>query len=68
MNARIRISIGKAAAIFIGLALLFAILLVAANRVPNTLAQLVQISSGSALFGSGLTFFLIRATQPDVKE
>lgn len=68
MNARIRISISKAAAIFIGLALLFTVLLVAANRVPNTLAQLVLISSGSALFGSSLTFVLIRATQPDVKE
>ncbi len=68
MNARTRISIGKAAAIFIGLALLFAVLLVAANRIPNTPAQLELISSGSAFFGSGLTLFLIRATQPDVKE
>ncbi len=68
MNARMRISIGKAAVIFIGLALLFTVLLVAANRVPNPLAQLVLISSGSAIFGSGLTFFLMRATQPDVKE
>lgn len=62
MNTQTRISLGKAIAIFIGLAIVFAALLVAAGSLTNVLAQLVLVSVGSAIFGAGLTFFLIRAT------
>jgi hypothetical protein len=64
MNTQTRISIGKAVAIFIGMVIVFATLLVAADRVVgDTLSQLVFVSVGSAVFGSGLTFLLIRVTQ-----
>ena len=63
MNTQTRTSIGKAVAIFIGMVIVFAALLAAANRVVgDSLSQLVLISVGSAVFGSGLTFFLIRIT------
>lgn len=63
MNTQIRTSIGKAVAIFIGMVIVFAALLAVAGRVVgDPLSQLVLISVGSAVFGSGLTFFLIRIT------
>jgi hypothetical protein len=66
MNTQTRTSLGKAVAIFIGMAIVFATLLVAADHlVADPLSQLVLISVGSAVFGSGLTFFLIRVTYLD---
>lgn len=65
MNAQTRTSLRKAIAIFAGMAIVFAVLLVAADYVADSLAQLVLVSVGSAVFGSGLTFFLIRATHLD---
>lgn len=63
MNTQIRTSIGKAVAIFIGMVIVFAALLAVAGRVVgDPLSQQVLISVGSAVFGSGLTFFLIRIT------
>lgn len=63
MKTQTRTSIGKAVAIFIGMVIVFAALLAAAGRVVgDPLSQLVLISVGSAVFGSGLTFFLIRIT------
>lgn len=63
MNTQTRTSIGKAVAIFIGMVIVFAALLTAAGGVVgDPLSQLVLISVGSAVFGSGLTFFLIRIT------
>jgi hypothetical protein len=63
MNTKTRTSIGKAVAIFVGMVIVFATLLVAAGRmVGDPLSQLVLISVGSAVFGSGLTFLLIRVT------
>jgi hypothetical protein len=63
MKIQTRTSIGKAVAIFIGMVIIFAALLAAAGRVVgDPLSQLVLISVGSAVFGSGLTFFLIRIT------
>lgn len=63
MNTQIRTSIGKAVAIFIGMVIVFATLLAVAGRVVgDPLSQQVLISVGSAVFGSGLTFFLIRIT------
>ncbi|HLF75156.1 MAG TPA: hypothetical protein VI524_12460 [Anaerolineales bacterium] len=61
-------SLGKTTAIFVGLAAVFVALLVAANNVPDTLNQTVMVSLGSAIFGSGLTFFLIRITQLDDRK
>jgi hypothetical protein len=66
MNTQTRTSLGKAVAIFIGMAIVFAALLAAAGRMDaDPLSQLVLISVGSAIFGSGLTFFLIRVTHLD---
>jgi len=63
MNTKIRTSVGKAVAIFIGMVIVFAALLVTAGRVVgDPLSQLVFVSVGSAIFGSGLTFLLIRVT------
>ena len=58
-------SIGYAVAVFAGLAFIFGILLVAADKVPGSFAQLTLVSLGSAIFGSGLTFFLIHAPRLD---
>ena len=63
MNTQNKTSLGKAAAIFVGMAVVFAVLLVAANSVSNSFAQLVLVSTGSAMFGSGVTFFLISAAK-----
>ena len=65
MNAETRTSLGKTIAIFVGMALVFAILLATANLVADVFAQLVLVSVGSAILGSGVTFFLIRATHLD---
>ncbi len=65
MNAKTRTSLGKAIAIFAAMAIVFAALLVAANYVSDTLAQITLVSVGSSVLGSGLTFFLIRATLLD---
>lgn len=46
--------------IFLGLALIFAILAFAANSLNGTFSQFLLASLGSAIFGAGLTFFLLR--------
>ena len=51
-------TIGKPVAIFIGLAVVFGSLAL----VSNTFSQILLVSLGSAIFGSGLTFFLIRVS------
>ncbi len=65
MNAQSRTSLGKAVAIFVGMAFVFAVLLVSANQIADSFAQLALVSVGSAILGSGVTFFLIRATHLD---
>lgn len=55
-------NIGKSAVIFIGLAVVFGALVLVANTLTNTFSQLMFVSLGSAVFGSGLTFFLIRVS------
>lgn len=52
----------KPVAIFIGLAVVFGVLVLVANTLANTFSQLLLVSLGSAIFGSGLTFFLIRVS------
>jgi len=55
-------NIGKSAVIFVGLAVVFGTLVLVANTLANTFSQLLLVSLGSVVFGSGLTFFLIRVS------
>ena len=48
--------------IFAGLTVAGISVVVSAQVVPDTFAQTVMISIGSAIFGAGLTFFLMRLT------
>ncbi len=52
--------VSAAIAIFLALAIVYAVLIVAAYNVAQPFAQSVLVSIASAIFGSGLTFFLIR--------
>jgi len=65
MNAQTRSSLAKAIAIFAGMAIVLLVLLLAADIVAGAQAKLVLVSLGSSIFGSGLTFFLIRAVHLD---
>ena len=47
-------------AIFIGLALAGIVVAVVAQTVADAFAQTLMVGMGSAIFGSGLTFFLIQ--------
>lgn len=47
-------------AIFIALAVVYAVLLFVANGLDSAFAQTVMVSLGSAIFGAGLVYFLIR--------
>ena len=61
-------TIGKSAVIFIGLAVVFGVLVLVANTISSTFSQLLLVSLGSAIFGSGLTFFLIRVTGQESRK
>ena len=50
----------NAVGIFVGLAVAGISVAVSSQIVPNDFAQIVMVSIGSAIFGAGLTFFLIR--------
>lgn len=50
----------SAVGIFIGLAVAGISVAVSAQIVPNDFAQIVMVAIGSAIFGAGLTFFLVR--------
>ncbi len=58
-----RTSISKAVAILIGLAVVFAALIIAADSTGDTFARQVMTSLGSAIFGGGVAFFLIQMFQ-----
>ncbi len=60
MKASPRNSMINSVAIFIGLAVVFAALLIASVNVTDPFTREVMLSVGGAVFGSGLTFFLIR--------
>lgn len=51
--------------IFVALAVAGVGMAVVAQVVPSDFAQTVMITIGSAIFGSGLTFFLIRVNSLD---
>ena len=61
-------TLGKTTAIFVGLVVVFVALVLVANNTANSLNQLLLISLGSAIFGSGLTFFLIRIAGLDDRK
>lgn len=54
-------SIVKPAVIFVALAAVFVVLIIASVYVSAPFGKELLVSVGSAIFGSGLTFFLIRA-------
>ena len=49
--------------IFVGLAVAGISVALSAQVVPNTFDQTVMIAIGSAIFGAGLTFFLLRISE-----
>jgi hypothetical protein len=53
-------SITQTAVIFAALAAAGISITVSAQVVPDDFAQTVMVSVGSAIFGAGLTFFLVR--------
>jgi uncharacterized protein (DUF2062 family) len=60
MKASSRNSIFTSVAIFIGLAIVFAALVVASIIAADQIAREVMLAAGGAVFSSGLTFLLIR--------
>ena len=54
-------SIKRSVSIFVGMAILFAVLVLTANHLADSFGQLMVVSVASAIFGSGLTFFLLQA-------
>lgn len=61
-------TLGKTIAIFVGLVVVFVALVMVANNTANSLNQLLLVSLGSAIFGSGLTFFMIRIAGLDDRK
>lgn len=51
--------------LFIGMAVVFAALAFAAKVVAEPFAQQLMLSLGSAIFGAGLVFFMLRFTDKE---
>jgi hypothetical protein len=49
-----------ALALFVGLSIVAAALFIAASATPDALARAILAQMGAAVFGSGLTVFLLR--------
>jgi hypothetical protein len=49
-----------AVVLFVGLAVAAAVLLIAASAITDALARSILTQMGAAIFGSGLTVFLLR--------
>ena len=62
MNTKTQNPIILPVSILVGMALIFAVLLLAADSLGDAFAQTILVSLGSAIFGAGLTFFLLRMT------
>jgi predicted membrane channel-forming protein YqfA (hemolysin III family) len=60
MNTQTRHSLVIPIAIFIALAIVDMVLIAATRLIVDPLSQIVLISTGSVIFGSGLVFFLMR--------
>ena len=52
----------RTTAIFVGLTIAGLSVVVAAQVIPQAFAQTVLVAIGSAIFGAGLAFFLVRIT------
>ena len=57
----------RTSTLFASLALAGIAVAVSAQIVPNTFAQTLMVAIGSAIFGSGLTFFLVRMSNLENK-
>lgn len=68
MNTRSIDTITSAVVIFAGMALAFAVLIIAARSLADPFDQSVLTTTGSVLLGSGLTFFLVRVFQLKARE
>ena len=53
-------TVTRTAALFTGLTIARVVVAITAQVVPNDFAQTLMIAFGSAIFGSALTFFLVR--------
>jgi hypothetical protein len=53
--------------LFAGLALAGIVVAVSAQIIPDTFARMLMVAIGSAIFGSGLTFFLVRMSNLENK-
>lgn len=62
-----KLSTTRTVTLFAGLALAGIAIAVSALVVPGDFAQTLMIAVGSAVFGSGLTFFLIRMSNLENK-
>ena len=51
-------------AVFLATAVIYVVLIFLSKSMVDAFTQSMLIGLGSALFGSGLTFFLVRFTQP----
>lgn len=60
-------SITRTVTLFAGLALAGIAIAIGAQVVPDDFAKTLMIAIGSAVFGSGLTFFLIRVSNLENK-
>lgn len=63
MNAPIRNRAVTATAVMLGLAFVYVVLMGLSSGIGSPFAQSVMIGTGSAILGSGLTFFLIQMFQ-----
>ncbi len=68
MKSQVRNKTIVATAVFLGLAMVYAVLIIAAKSIVDTFDRTVMIGTGSAIFGSGLVFFLIQMVQLDTEK
>jgi hypothetical protein len=54
-----------AVTLFIGMAIVFAALTLAAKVVADPFAQQLMLSLGSSIFGAGLVFFMLRFSEKE---
>jgi hypothetical protein len=55
----------RTTALFVSLALAGIAIAVSAQVIPDAFAQTLMVAIGSAIFGSGLTYFLVRMSNLD---
>lgn len=68
MNTQKRTSILLPTIVFIGLAIAYAVLVIAAKAIADPFDQTVMISTGGAILGAGLVFFLVRISASQDKQ